>query len=234
MLSYQRTSWSCSRGVISPHNSEGASKLLINQNLRFQEKTLPPFHRLSTSSLTRARRNVLIIARGWPLFTPPILSTTVHSRDSFLVLRAKISAKPMTTLLVLNRRSIHLSNRQSAYSAKRFEMERVTSPPLTMLIVIIATEASPFPPKSCDVIQRVRTCSASGWSLHHFWKGPILVHCIYIFFCFVFLSTRFLICFVVTLANSTPVTFKGVWCQSETKKTKKKPFLPVCFLHAPL
>jgi len=93
MLSYQRTGWSCSRGVISPHNSEGASKLLINQNLRSQEKTLPipppPSFHVSVPSRALEGRNVLIIARGWPLFTPPILSTTVHSRDSLLVLRAK-------------------------------------------------------------------------------------------------------------------------------------------------
>lgn len=41
MLSPWWTGWSCSQGVISSHNSEGASKLLINQNLCFQEETLP-------------------------------------------------------------------------------------------------------------------------------------------------------------------------------------------------
>lgn len=93
----QRTGWSCRRGVISPHNSQGASKLLINQNRCFHKRRPCPYSR------ALGGRHVLIIARGWPLFTP--FDIPLGSLRSFVVLpplplppvlRAKIFAKPMS------------------------------------------------------------------------------------------------------------------------------------------
>lgn len=126
MLSPRQT---CSRGVISQHNSEGASKLLINQNLRFQEKTLPvPLScRVAVPSRALEGRYVLIITRGWPLFTPPIfhpLSLIRGTPSSFY--ERKSPRSRCSCSLIADRYTRIIANRRIPQS---FERERVISSP---------------------------------------------------------------------------------------------------------
>lgn len=155
MLSPRRTGWSCNRGVISPHNSEGASKLLINQNLRFQEKTLPvppppPSPRVPVPSRALEGRSVLIIARGWPLFTPPIFHPPPREApSSFYERKFARSRCRRCCCLIADRYTRLIANRRTL---RRFERERVISSPLTRRApMIIATEASPSTTPVCSL-----------------------------------------------------------------------------------
>lgn len=107
---------------------------------------VPPSPRGPVPSHALEGRHVLIIACGWPLFTPPIFPPTPLIRGAPLSFYKRKSARSRcrrSCSLIADRYTRLIANR---HTPQRFRRERIIPSPLTSeALMIIATEASPSP-----------------------------------------------------------------------------------------